>query len=153
MHTLVPWTDALLPHFERLNREWLEAHFVVEAKDVEMFRDPKAAFIDGGGTIVFAVGDDGMPVGCAAARRVDETTFELAKMAVTADARGQGIGRRLGEAIIAHARQAGASRVILISNSKLDAALRLYERLGFRHDTPPTDTGYARCDIYMVLSL
>ncbi len=78
---------------------------------------------------------------------------ELVKLAVAADVQGQGVGRRLIEVSLDFARQQGASRVTLISNSKLEAALRLYQRFGFRRLPLPADQPYATADIYMELSL
>jgi ribosomal protein S18 acetylase RimI-like enzyme len=43
--------------------------------------------------------------------------------------------------------------VFLETNSKLDGAIRLYERLGFRHAPWPHPSDYARGDVYMELRL
>jgi ribosomal protein S18 acetylase RimI-like enzyme len=43
--------------------------------------------------------------------------------------------------------------VTLVSDSKLPAAIRLYERHGFRHGPLPASTGYARGDVFMVRDL
>jgi len=48
--------------------------------------------------------------------------------------RGQGIGRRLLEACLVAARQAGITRVELEARADNDAALRLYTRMGFAHE-------------------
>ena len=41
----------------------------------------------------------------------------------------------------------------LETNSSLDGAIRLYERLGFRHAPWPHPSDYARGDVYMELVL
>jgi ribosomal protein S18 acetylase RimI-like enzyme len=48
--------------------------------------------------------------------------------------RGQGIGRRLLEACLAQARQAGITRVELEARADNEVALRLYTRMGFAHE-------------------
>ncbi len=149
---IVAYSPPYRAYFESLNREWLERWFAVEPKDERYFRDPAGTIIDTGGAIFFAL-EDGTPVGTAAALRHGPDTFELGKMAVTPRYQGRGYGRALAEAVIRHAAGAGAARVILLSDSKLEAALRLYERLGFRHAIPPGDTGYSRGDEYMQLDL
>jgi GNAT superfamily N-acetyltransferase len=150
--TVVGYSPAYRAFFESLNREWLERWFTVEPKDEWYFCDPVGTIIEPGGAIFFAL-EGGTPVGTAAALRHDSHTFELGKMAVTPRCQGRGYGRALAEAVIRHAAEAGATRVIVLSDSKLTDALRLYERLGFRHAPPPGDTGYARGDVYMLLEL
>lgn len=49
------------------------------------------------------------------------------------------------------ARDAGAERVFLLTNSRLANAIRLYERLGFQHRPNPHPPSYVRADIYMEL--
>lgn len=50
---------------------------------------------------------------------------------VTNAARGQGIGRQLVEAAVAHAHELGARTVDLTSRPSREAANRLYQRSGF----------------------
>jgi GNAT superfamily N-acetyltransferase len=83
---------------------------------------------------------------------VDAETFELAKMAVAEHARGLGVGARLGESAIATARDAGALRLILESNTILTPAMALYRKLGFVEVTG-VHSEYARCNIHMELPL
>ena len=52
-------------------------------------------------------------------------------MWVTPDARRQGVGRQLVEAVVDWARAAGASRVELSVTDRADAAIALYAELGF----------------------
>jgi GNAT superfamily N-acetyltransferase len=150
--TVVAFEPGLAPYFESLNREWIERWFAVEPKDEHYLRDPHGSVIEPGGAVFFVV-EAGVPVGVVAAIRYDADTFELAKMAVTPRCQGRGYGRALGEAVVRFAADAGARRVVVLSDSRLTAAVRLYERLGFRHQPPPADTGYARGDVYMELDL
>jgi ribosomal protein S18 acetylase RimI-like enzyme len=66
---------------------------------------------------------------------------ELARLAVAAAARGQGIGRRLTAHCETLARDAGWPAIVLWSRRYQTAAHRLYERLGYRR-TPERDTVY-----------
>jgi predicted N-acetyltransferase YhbS len=77
----------------------------------------------------------------------------LAKLAVAPDARGQGVGRRLVEACLDHARAVGAPRVVLLSNSQLTSALKLYRALGFVPAPVPEGSHYVTADVYMELTL
>ena len=132
---IVPYTERLRGAFARLNREWIEEFFTLEPCDEAVLADPEGAIVQPGGAVFFALGA-GEPLGTVALLRRDATTFELAKMAVTAAARGGGIGRRLALVAIDHARTAGATRLILFTSKKLVAATRLYRSLGFRPVRP-----------------
>ncbi|MBA3555469.1 MAG: GNAT family N-acetyltransferase, partial [Gemmatimonadales bacterium] len=140
------------PHFERLNREWIERHFVLEPPDLEVFRDPEGQIIAPGGQIFFVVDDEGVRGTCAVLPQGGDS-FELAKMAVEPAARGRGYGDLLMRAAIAFARQAGARRLTLVSNTALESAIRLYKKYGFVAVPIHTGHGYGRVDIQMELEL
>jgi GNAT superfamily N-acetyltransferase len=91
-------------------------------------------------------------VGCCALIREGDDMFELAKMAVSPAAQGQGIGVLLGRAALEHARRAGADRVELVTNSALAPAIHVYRKLGFVH-VPVGASEYARADVRMVCVL
>jgi GNAT superfamily N-acetyltransferase len=140
--------------FRRLNEEWIVRYFAVEPKDEASFADPQGTILDRGGRIFLAIRAS-QPVGCCALLAMAPAEFEVAKMAVTGSSQRAGIGRRLLEQAIAAARVAGAHRLYLETNRKLEGAIRLYESLGFRH-LPPERTvrsAYARADVYMELYL
>lgn len=149
---IVPFRRELAGAFRRLNLDWIERLFEVETADRKVLDDPEGAIIAPGGQIFFAMDRDA-PVGTAAVIFVHAQRYELAKMAVAASHRNQGIGERLGAAGIAWAREAGARSIFLQTNSRLANAIRLYERLGFRHAVDPDPTEYARADVYMEMSI
>jgi GNAT superfamily N-acetyltransferase len=76
-------------------------------------------------------------------------------MAVTEAYQGRGIGRMLLEAVIAEAREMGASRLYLETNSKLPSARRLYEAVGFHHVPAGRrkPSLYSRADVFMEMFL
>jgi ribosomal protein S18 acetylase RimI-like enzyme len=59
-------------------------------------------------------------------------TWELKSVAVVEPHRNDGLGRRLVEAGLGHARGCGASRVILATAGADTQLLRFYQRIGFR---------------------
>ncbi len=138
--------------FERLHRAWLEAHSLLEPADLDYLHDPERHILSPGGQVFFAL-QDGEVIGSCAAIRVSETVFELAKLAVVPVAQGRGIGRRLSEAVLLFARDAGASEVVLTSNTALVPAIHLYESMGFRHEPMPSDVRYRTANVYMRLTL
>ena len=138
--------------FRALNEEWIVHYFAMEAKDEATFANPRATILDRGGRIFFAV-REGRTVGCCALLAMAPGEFEVGKMAVTESAQRGGIGRRLLEKAIAEARAAGARRLFLETNRKLEGAIRLYEQLGFRHLPPERvrPSPYSRSDVAMEL--
>ena len=140
--------------FRRLNEEWITRYFAMEAKDEASLADPERTILDRGGRIFLAVRDS-QTVGCCALLALAPGEFEVAKMAVTESFQGAGIGRRLLEKAITEARAAGARRLYLETNRKLETAIRLYESLGFQHLPREriVPSAYARADVYMELYL
>jgi GNAT superfamily N-acetyltransferase len=140
--------------FRTLNEEWITRYFALEAKDIETLGDPENAILRKGGHI-FMVHLNAKPVGCLALIPIGGGVFELSKMAVSPECRGQGIGRRLIEYTIHQARLLGASSLFLGSSTKLPSAIHLYESVGFLHVHPESlpPMPYTRADIFMRLSL
>jgi putative acetyltransferase len=84
----------------------------------------------GEGAFLVAYLDD-MPVGCGAVRRLDSSTAELKRMYVTPWVRRRGIGRALVEALEGEAQLLGVRTLVLETGTRLAAAIRLYESLGY----------------------
>jgi len=135
--------------FKALNEAWISKHFTLEAKDREMLDDPEGKIIARGGKIFMAV-DGGRAVGCAALIAMADGGYEVAKMTVSEDLRGSGLGRKLMQACIDAGAAMGAPRLYLETNSSLAPALRLYRAMGFK-DLAPAETAYARADTFMEL--
>jgi ribosomal protein S18 acetylase RimI-like enzyme len=149
---IIPFRDGDAAAFYALNRAWLDQHGLYEEPDEKQLADPVGQIIEPGGAIWVAVAD-GSVIGTAALVPHGPGEVEIAKLAVAEPARGQGLGRRLAERCIEQARTMGARRIVLVSSSRLGAALRLYEKLGFRHVSPPDHPVYATADVYMELDL
>ena len=137
--------------FRELNEAWIEKYFGMEQHDHEMLGDPEGYIIRPGGHIVMAL-LEGRATGCCALIPVSPGVYEVAKMAVSEELRGRGIGRKVLAHTIAVARALGATKLTLATNSKLPNAIHLYESLGFRH-LPPEPSPYARANVFMEMDL
>lgn len=150
--TIHEFSDELASHFHDINAEWIHAMFQLEATDREVLENPRAKIVDPGGVILFVEARGLGIVGTCALQKTGERSFELTKMGVRESARGLKAGEFLLEAVIARAMQMRAEPLYLLSNAKCAAAIHLYEKLGFVHDTGiMADYGarYARCDVAM----
>ena len=136
--------------FKALNLAWISTHWEPEAEDFKALDAPESYILEPGGQILLALGD-GEVIGTCALIAIEDG-FELAKMAVSESARGTGIGERLGRAAIERARELGAARVFLESNTVLEPAITLYRKLGFVEIDGPSSP-YARANIQMELKL
>lgn len=151
--TIHEFSDALAHEFHDINAEWIEAMFRLEPTDREVLENPRARIVDPGGAILFVEAEGLGIVGTCALQKTGEQAFELTKMGVRSSARGLKAGEFLLGAMIARARAMGAEPLYLLTNAKCEAAIHLYEKLGFRHDAGiMADYGarYERCDVAML---
>ncbi|MFC4337112.1 GNAT family N-acetyltransferase [Salininema proteolyticum] len=141
--------------FRSINEEWITKFFTLIEADRKLLDDPRGRVIAHGGDVLMArLG--GATVGCVALIPYPSGVFELSKMGVSPVAQGRGIGRDLVAAAVRRARELGAVRVFLGTNSALAPAVHLYEEAGFTRvsrDALPVEDYYARADVLMELRL
>ncbi len=79
-------------------------------------------------------------LGCCALRPLDAVDYpnacEMKRLYVRPPLRGEGIGRRLAEAVMDAARQAGYAFMLLDTLSEMETARAMYQELGFT-EVPP----------------
>ena len=136
--------------FLQLNEVWIRRYFAMEPKDEATLKDPQGKILDHGGRIFMAVLDDGAAVGCCALLEIANEGYEVAKMAVSDDHKGKGIGRKLLQHAIQAAWASGAKHLYLETNHMLTPAITLYQSVGFQH-LPQKPSEYTRADVYMEL--
>lgn len=148
---IVPYQEKYKEAFYKLNEEWISKYFKMEKPDRDALENPESYIIDKGGSIFVATINDEAVGVCALIPRKDLGCFELAKMAVSPKAQGHGIGYLLGKAIIEKAKSLGEKRIFLESNTALQPAIKLYEKLGFKKIEGQA-TPYERCNIQMEIN-
>lgn len=149
---IIPFDGKYAADFARLNYQWIERYFVVEEHDREILDHPLEAIILPGGEVFFAI-SDGEAVGTCAMVRTNETLYELTKMAVAPASQGKGIANLLMRACIELARDMGADRIFLETNSKLPTAISLYRKFGFVDTALDPDSQYSRANVRMELAI
>ena len=148
---IVGYRDEYAKYFTELNIAWLQKYFVVEPIDQEMLSDPKKFIIEKSGFIYFA-GFSGKIVGTFALIKIDEGTYELSKMAVEESFIGKKIGNKMLEFCIEEGKRLKADKIILYSNTKLEPAIHLYKKFGFK-EVPLESPDYERANIKMELKI
>jgi ribosomal protein S18 acetylase RimI-like enzyme len=148
---IIKFSNEYSKCFSALNMAWLQKYFVVEPIDHEILSNPKKYILDKGGSIFFAKVNEQI-AGTFALIRVNETIYELAKMAVEEHFQGKKIGNKMLEFCIEEGKRLKAEKIILFSNRKLEPAIHLYEKFGFK-EVPLGDSEYQRANIKMEVNL
>ena len=86
---IIPFKKPYSTDFYKLNKEWLETYFYVEPLDEDVLSQPEKYIINKGGYIFFAKLNDTIVGTYAFMPLKDIDGFELTKMAVLPEMRGQ----------------------------------------------------------------
>lgn len=151
MVQIIDWTPQHQAAWKQLNIDWISKDFEVEQIDLDTLDFPEKYFINDGGAVLLAQKGEEI-IGTVALQPFGNGVLELAKMTVAESARGLKIGEMLGLAALERARQLGAKRVFLLSNTKAYQAINLYFKLGFRC-VPLDNTEFIRANIQMEILL
>ncbi|RZN82684.1 MAG: GNAT family N-acetyltransferase [Winogradskyella sp.] len=151
--SLIGYDSKYKQYFYDYNIEWLETFFYVEPYDREVLSKPETYIINKGGHIFFAKGNEVILGTVALMPTEDIGVFELTKMAVLPEARGQRIGQKLLQHCIDFAKSEQLKGLLLYSNTKLENAIYLYRKYGFIELELEKDNPYERADIKMLLEL
>lgn len=106
------------------------------------------------GTLLLAIYGQ-KAVGCGALRRVGDIqshTCEMKRLYVCPEGRGLCIGKQIARRLIQEGVRLGYSTMVLDTLKRLDAAIHLYEALGFvrtepYYDNPLADVVYWKLDL------
>lgn len=147
-----PYCPTLAPYFDAINREWITEMFTLEPIDEAVIGDPQTHIVDKGGYIWFAEHESLGIVGTCALLKKGEGTFELTKMGVSRSARGLKVGEALLAHVLEEAPAIAHDTLFLLTNKRCEAAIHLYEKLGFKHDADimaQFGGAYERCNVAM----
>jgi len=150
--SIVEYEDRHAAEFRDLNLSWIEEYFEIEDIDRRQLLDPRSSILNPGGAILVAETPEGV-VGVCALSYEGPGHYELTKMAVRKGLRDQGVGRKLISEAISQAKNLGASKISIISNTLLEPAIHLYRTVGFTEVALPEGLEYARGNIALELQL
>ena len=148
---IIEYDDKYHSIFKQLNLEWLDKYHLRESHDLLVLNDPKGTILDRGGFIWLAKAGDAI-IGSAALMNEGHGIFELAKMCVSKAWQGKGISKTLIETCLKKAKEIGVKKLTLFSNHQLQAALKLYEKYGFKN-VEVKDSPFATADVKMELEM
>lgn len=148
---IIPYKAEHAFHFARLNKAWIQKYFVLEELDKWVLHNPHEAILAKGGAILMATWD-GVVAGTVALIKVSHEEYEFSKMAVDEAYQRRGIAEALSYAALDKARELGARKVSLYSQTTLAPAIHLYRKLGFV-EVPMDHQLYQRANIKMEIEL
>lgn len=149
---VIEFHERFAKAFADLNYEWIEKAYTVEKHDREILDHPIEEIIEKGGQIFFVLVDE-VPAATVALIELDGHAFELAKMAVSPEHRGLGLSKLLMDACIDYSRIKGKRSIILESNTKQVAAIKLYRKYGFVETPLDPHSQFVRANIRMELAI
>lgn len=131
--------------FIQFNKDWIIDNFgVLEKEDIETF-DTIDEVPAKGGMIYFAV-EDGVALAACMTKPMQDGTWKICKLCSNKSRPHKGSGTAVFGASMQWAVNHGAKRLFILSNSKLKAAIHIYEKYGFR-EIKLDDYEYVRGDI------
>ena len=149
---IVTYQPSLAQDFYSINAQWVNDMFKMEAIDEKILSNPQKYIIDKGGQIWFARHEELGVIGTCAVKNFGDNWYELTKMGVLSSARGLKAGEVLLKQVLHDCQQMEVDTLFLLTNSKCEAAIHLYEKNGFVHDQGIKDKFkglYDRSDVFM----
>jgi len=150
-YEIITWKDIYSKDYISLSLEWLNKYVAVEAHDLETIEHPYENVLNKDGMIWFAVSDN-KAVGTISMIKIDGSSYELAKLSVTENFKGYGIGNALVKTAVDFAKEKKIKKIILYTNSILKAAIHTYSNFGFK-EVEMENNEYETADVMMQLIL
>jgi DNA-binding MarR family transcriptional regulator/N-acetylglutamate synthase-like GNAT family acetyltransferase len=129
---ILDYKPSLKKQFYELAGNWLLGVLkgTLEEEDKFTLHNPDKAYLDEGGFVFYALIKNKV-VGVVALKRLDENTFEFAKLFIDPNARNSGIATKLIERCITRCKENEATQLWLQTTMSMPEAHKLYYKLGF----------------------
>jgi len=152
---IIDYRPSLKEHFYELAGHWLLGLLKgkLEEEDIFTLNNPDIAYLQQGGFLFYAQYKEEI-IGCVALKRLDEDTFEFAKLFVEPKYRSLGAASKLINRCISRCKENNAKELWLQTTNSLREAHNLYYKLGFADkDAPPQMTVLKRTEKIMCIEL
>jgi DNA-binding MarR family transcriptional regulator/N-acetylglutamate synthase-like GNAT family acetyltransferase len=152
---VLDYKPSLKKYFYDLAGNWLleVLNGTLEEEDKFTLNNPDQSYLLQGGFVFYAVLDNKV-VGCVALKRLDENTFEFAKLFIQKGTRNLGIATKLIDRCITRCKENAATQLWLQTTMRMPEAHKLYYKLGFDDKKAPKQmTVLKRTEKIMMMSL
>lgn len=146
MMNVIPYDAKYKKEFIQFNTDWIVDYFGFLEKEDQATFDHIEESLEKGAMIYFAEEDGKILATCMAKPMNESGVWELCKMGSNKHLPHKGAGSAVFKAAMDWALNHGAGKLFILSNSKLKAALHIYEKYGF-HEVKLDDYEYVRGDI------
>jgi DNA-binding MarR family transcriptional regulator/N-acetylglutamate synthase-like GNAT family acetyltransferase len=152
---VLDYKPSLKKYFYELAGNWLLGvlNGSLEEEDQFTLHNPDKAYLETGGFVFFALYKNKV-VGCVALKRLDENSFEFAKLFIDSEARNLGIATKLIERCISRCKENAATQLWLQTTMRMPEAHKLYYKFGFEDRVAPQQMAVLkRTEKIMVMDL
>ncbi|MEM8999762.1 MAG: bifunctional helix-turn-helix transcriptional regulator/GNAT family N-acetyltransferase [Bacteroidota bacterium] len=152
---IIDYKPSLKKYFYDLAGPWLLGVLNGELEEDDKFtlHNPDKAYLENGGFLFYAKLKNDI-VGCVALKRLNEDTFEFAKLFINPNFRKLGIATKLIERCISRCLENEAKELWLQTTMGMPQAHKLYYKLGFNDALAPSQMDVlGRTEKIMCLSL
>lgn len=125
---VVPYAPKFKEIFVSMNKAWIEEMFVMEKTDIEILENFEQLLAQGG-EIFFTLDDNEEVLACCMIQPLPNGEWEVAKFASSGKVKGA--GSLCLQACIDYAKKIGLDKVLVVTNTKCEAAIHLYRKFGF----------------------
>lgn len=146
---ILSYQEKYKKDFIELNLVWIKKYFKEEPQDVKMLNEVET-LLEKGAAVYFAVEQDKAIATCMVVPR-DGQVWEICKLATDEHCMGKGAGSAVLTACMNYAKEHGAKKLMIVSNTVLSAAMHLYAKVGFK-EVPIDNREYERVNIQLELS-
>lgn len=143
---IISYQKKFKKDFAELNLVWIKKYFKVEPEDIKML-DNVEDLLANGAAVYFAVEQDKAIATCMVVPRNGQI-WEICKLATDEHYMGKGAGSAVLKACMDYAKEHGANKLMIVSNSILSAAMHLYSKVGFK-EVPIDNMEYERVNIQL----
>ncbi len=152
---ILDYRPSLKKHFYDLAGHWLSGFLKGKLEDDDIFtlNNPDIAYLQQGGFLFYAKYQEEI-IGCVSLKRLDEDTFEFAKLFVEPKYRNLGAASKLINRCISRCKENNAKELWLQTTNSLREAHNLYYKLGFvDKEAPPQMLVLKRTEKIMCIEL
>lgn len=142
---IIEYQSKYKEDFIRLNTAWIEKYFKMEQEDYDILYHADE-LLQKGAMIYFAVEEETVIATCMVVP-LHDSDWEICKLATAQNHQGHGTGNAIFKACMEYAIHHGAKRLVIVSNSMLKPAMRIYKKYGFREIPVDKTHNYQRADI------